>query len=186
MMSVLDELTLCLRDRKLQLDGVDIPPMSRSVMVDIDGDQQYLRAILVAYYRPEETFPCLPPHEDRRRYIAGDVSLVVTSDGCIIGVGSFDPDSDGDGEPAWNTDESPRRYRRGKGGSGTRIPTTIEELLEIAKSQGAEPVRTQKHWRVRLPNGQCVTVANTSSDWRALANMVREFRRRGMDVRRPA
>jgi hypothetical protein len=167
---------------ELLFEHVAVPPMSRSVMASITGSED-LRAVLAAYHSPQVTGPCPPPYTGRHFRVCENVSLIVTDEGKIIGrrhqihIGS---------PGLTRTVPTPRRQRRGKGGSGTRIPTSFEELRARLDAIGAQPRRDGRHLCVTLPNGQPYVLPRTPSDWRSLRNAVAMLRRLGLDVLRPA
>lgn len=82
--------------------------------------------------------------------------------------------------------KAPKQSRRG--GSGTLLPTSFEEILErIEEAEGWSWERKdRKHIAVYGPEGQRSTIPVSSSDWRAIANNVAHLRRIGLDVKRKA
>jgi hypothetical protein len=62
----------------------------------------------------------------------------------------------------------------------------IEKLLAYANTQDWTISDGGKHLKCRSPEGAIVTVAKTSSDIRAIRNVVAEFRRHGLPVPRKA
>lgn len=164
--------------------GRAIPPMTEAVTANI-SDADHLRAVIATYYGPEMTYPCGHGYDDRHFRVRDDITLIVANNGRIIGFGS--PVQPLCGAPSEKPSSgAPIRRRRGKGGSGTRIPTSFAELLARARAAGATVVRSgRRHTVLELPDHTRVVLPTTPSDWRALPNSVSLLRRRGLDVRRP-
>lgn len=157
-----------------------LPPMTQRLRREI-VDANQIHMVLSAYYDPLVIRPC---ERDGRHFRQGaDLRLVVTDDcGKIIGIKPVaSAEHDRSRTPA--LDRSPRRRHR-RGGSGTRMPTSMAELLDRLATLGATHRRRGRHWCITLPNGRMVVLPHTASDWRSLANCVTKLRRAGLDVRR--
>jgi hypothetical protein len=166
-----------------ELDGMALPRFAPSA-ADQVLDADHAREILGAYYRPEITHAGDPKkHPGREVRIRDRVHLVVDR-GTIIAVGTYDPPPPDGASPVLDPPRS--RLRRFRGGRGNRFPTTVEELVHRIRATGADIEQTRKHYLVRLPSGQTMTVPKTVHDWRALRNTVTQLRRAGLDVTRDA
>jgi len=53
------------------------------------------------------------------------------------------------------------------------IDTIVKELVR----NGWEPARRSRHWQVKSPNGNVLTIPNTPSDGRALLNFRADLKR---------
>lgn len=154
---------------------------------DAVESRDHARAILNAYYAPEITHagdPNIAPGRQVR--IAGDVHIVVHDD-TIISVGRYAPERPAGASPVFGPVDGPKHRRRGKGGCGTRIPTTITELIERIEAAGGTVDRSQRHYVVSVPGARKrVAVPRNLKDWRSIRNSVAELRRCGLDVGRDA
>lgn len=166
-----------------ELDGMRLPRFAKTA-ADAVADQDHARAILAAYYRPEIRHGGDPRRPGREIRIAGGVHIVVCDD-TIIAVSRHDPPAPDGPSAVLGPVESRRNYRRGRGGGGTRIPTTVAELIERARALGAVVERSQRHYLVSIPGGpQRLPVPANPRDWRSLRNSVAVLKRAGLDVSR--
>ena len=149
-------------------------------------DRDHAREILNTYYHPEIRHAGDPTHHPGREVrIKGRVHIVVDAD-VIIAVGRY--------EPAAPLAESPvigdirqRHRRRGRGGQGTLVPTTVDELIRRIEAAGGEVEESDRHYLVTIPEGaRRVPVPKNPRDWRSIRNSVAQLRRLGLDVRRDA
>lgn len=56
----------------------------------------------------------------------------------------------------------------------------VDELVAIAVLQGWSSKLGGRHYMLRGPDGQTVTVSKTPSDWRAVKNIRADLRRAGV------
>lgn len=139
----------------------------------------HLESVQNAYYRPQ-TVTSMPDGDQKRHHHNGTM-IIVAGDGTILHVSSHDQSSDAPESLV----EIHRPKRRTSGGSGNRLPTTMDELIRRCRQQGCEVVDNGgKHLKVLVPEGDPVPLPRTPSDWRSIPNAVSQLRSRGVDVRR--
>jgi len=164
-----------------------LPKMALSAM-DCVRDREHARDVLTAYYHPDIRHDCDPRvYPDREVRIGRGVHLVVSTDtGTIISIGDHVPARLDSASPVLTPVKRPKR--RTHGGSGTRVPTSIPELIERVKQvAGKDAVqRTANHYVVRVPGASPIGIAANTGDWRSIRNSVQTLRYYGIDVTRGA
>ncbi len=162
-----------------------LPKMAPSAM-DCVRDRDHARDVLTAYYYPEIRHDCDPRvYPDREVRIGCGVHLVVSAEtGTIISIGDHAPAPVGAASPVLTPVRRPKR--RTHGGAGTRVPTSIPELIErVRQVVGKDAVeRTSNHYVVRVPGASPIGIAANVGDWRSIRNSVRTLRHYGIDVTR--
>jgi len=144
-------------------------------------DLAHLRAILAAYHDPELRWRGRGEHtcEFRR---TGRVQVIVAN-GRIIGLTDVEPSADARSALLTTPPKAKRHHRRG--GAGTRMPTSLDELITRARGAGAEVSYGGSHLRVTMPGwNRAVIVPVTPSDWRSIRNTARYLCRAGINVMR--
>lgn len=53
----------------------------------------------------------------------------------------------------------------------------VHQLVKSLVKAGWEPIKKSRHWQVRSPKGDVLTIPNTPSDGRALMNFKSDLRR---------
>lgn len=103
--------------------------------------------------------------------VRGDVAITVAHDnGCVLAVSTA--------ERAYRLrpEDSTPPVPRGKGGSGRRYPSTIDDFYSDLRSRGYEvEVRNAGHVGVTSPWGLTFTGAATPSDHRTLMNTIKRM-----------
>lgn len=76
---------------------------------------------------------------------------------------------------------------RGRGGIGTRYPTSTDELIDLLQARGPTIERTRgKHTIIRY-RGRNSPILSTPSEYHSLQNTIKELERElGIDLRRDA
>jgi hypothetical protein len=160
-------------------DGLPVPEMAPGVRAKVQG-VEHLGQIVRAFHDPEITMPA--PLGGQRR-IGHGVVLTLDMAGVVRVV---DTQEKADGESTVLVDPTPiRRYGK-RGPSGSRNPTTWDEVKERLRELGCHVDQGSTHLKVQLPDGRVTTLPSSPSDWRSLPNCVSQLRKLGLDVRRPA
>lgn len=164
-----------------KLPSDPIPAFSTSA-ADHVTSRTHLELVLEAYHRPV-IVPGVPDRPDLETRIAEGCLIRVRSEtGEIVFVGDAERSSD---EPTFLAPtQAPKRRKRG--GSGSRLPTSMREIR--TRLVELECTLDDAHWhtRVTLPNGRHLQIPKTPSDGRSIRNLVSQFRDSGLDLRRDA
>lgn len=164
--------------RTTEIDGVQIHPR----VVDITESRGTdLGLVALAVREPEATWK--GKNGRSQVHLRGDLAAITADDtGEVIALASRDK--------ALRERTEPRdgAIKRGHGGCGTTMPTTVPELIGRLRVRGFGIARDGAHYVVRhhrIP-GQ-VSFAKTPSDHRSIPNAVSEVRAEfGIDIRETA
>lgn len=155
-------------------DPTMVPPLIPAVRERVKTVGQ-IEAITRAYHQPDWSSPGGP--EDREKRVYGNTQIVVATDGNVIWWSEREVAK---GESELLT-AAPKGLPKAKGGGvGTRVPTTAKELEKMLKQAGCEIEPTGSgHIRVSR-DGKTIIMPSTASDWRSLANVIGQARRKGL------
>lgn len=159
--------------------GVDIPEVTREVRAEIATVDQ-LRDMLTAYHTPQWTAAMPNPPGWEKRSAHGCL-VIVDADGTVVFIGTADQSTAA--PESLQEKAAPKSSKRG--GCGTTLPTSFAEVIDRLRELGCTVDTTSaRHVSVTLPSGERRTLPKTTSDWRAVANTVSQFRADGLDLRR--
>lgn len=172
------------RPRPADLDsapdlGGEVPTITPGARREITTLDQ-LKAVVEAYHRPQWTAPIPDDPNVERRAAEGVMIRVALDSGHVVFVGEADRPG-GDSHVMRET-SVPKSTKRGGGGSN--LPTSYEELAKRLADLGCTVDRSGQRITVYLPDGRKRKLPSNPNDWRGLRNAVSQFRAEGFDVRR--